>query len=45
VPISQVKGVYIWAEMAKSILFRSNNVEALLAEMVPKFRSTLISGE
>ncbi len=43
-PISQVEGVYIWTELAKSILLRCNNVETVLAEMVPKFRPTVTSG-
>lgn len=44
VPISEVKGVYTWTELAKSILFRCNNVAAILAEMVTKFRPTVTSG-
>lgn len=44
VPISQVKGAYVWTELAKSILFRCNHVEAVLAQMVPKFSPTVTSG-
>lgn len=43
-PISQVEGVYIWTELAKSILLRCNNVEAVLAQMVSKFSPTVTSG-
>lgn len=43
-PISLVEGVYIWTELAKSILSRCNNVEAVLAQMVSKFSPTVTSG-
>lgn len=43
-PISQVEGVYIWTELAKSILLRCNNVQTVLAEMVQKFRPRVTSG-
>ncbi|MGV2880581.1 PGAP1-like alpha/beta domain-containing protein [Pantoea vagans] len=38
VPYSQTEGVYTWTKLAKSMLLRSNDVEALLAVMVSKFR-------
>ncbi len=38
VPYSQAEGVYTWTELAKSMLLRCNDVEAVLAVMVEKFR-------
>lgn len=38
VPYSQAEGGYTWTELSKSMLLRCNDVEALLAVMVSKFR-------
>lgn len=38
VPYSQAEGGYTWTELSKSMLLRSNDVEALLAVMVSNFR-------
>lgn len=43
-PYSQATGVYTWTEMAKSILLRCSDVEAVLAVMVQKFRPRITSG-
>ncbi|MBK0127430.1 hypothetical protein IAE30_27170 [Pantoea sp. S61] len=37
VPYSQVEGVYTWTGLAKSMLFRCNNVEVVLEKMVQNF--------
>lgn len=44
VPVSQVEGVYTWTELAKSMLLRCNDVEAVLTVMVQKFRPRVTSG-
>lgn len=44
-PYSQDKSVYIWTEIAKSILLRCSDIEAILAVMVQNFRPSATSGE
>jgi len=43
VPYSQANGVYTWTELAKSMLLRCNDVEAVLAIMVNNFRPRVTS--
>lgn len=43
VPYSQAEGGYTWTELSKSMLLRCNDVEALLAVMVSKFRPRVTS--
>jgi hypothetical protein len=42
VPYSKIESVYVWTELAKSMLLRCNDVEAVLAEMIEKFRPRMV---